>query len=60
MLSLSINFPHFILFEYLDLKGMKRQDGGGNRIMRSCTVHTKFWLESLKERDHSEDLGIGG
>jgi hypothetical protein len=21
-------------------------------------VHTKFWLESLKRRDHMEDLGI--
>jgi hypothetical protein len=20
----------------------------------------KFWLESLKERDHSEDQGVGG
>jgi len=23
-------------------------------------MHTKFWLESLKGRDHSEDLGIDG
>jgi hypothetical protein len=22
--------------------------------------YTKFWLESLKERDNSEDLGIDG
>jgi hypothetical protein len=21
---------------------------------------SKFWLESLKGRDHSEDLGVGG
>jgi hypothetical protein len=21
-------------------------------------MHTKFWLESLKGRDHSEDLGV--
>jgi hypothetical protein len=23
-------------------------------------MHTKFWLESLKRKDHSEDLGICG
>jgi len=23
-------------------------------------MHTKFWSENLKERDHSEDLGIDG
>jgi hypothetical protein len=23
-------------------------------------MRTKFWLESLKGRDHSEDLGIDG
>jgi hypothetical protein len=23
-------------------------------------MHTKFWLEILKERDHLEDLGIDG
>jgi hypothetical protein len=23
-------------------------------------MHTKFWLENLKERDHSEDLGKDG
>jgi hypothetical protein len=23
-------------------------------------MHTIFWLESLKENDHSEDLGIDG
>jgi hypothetical protein len=23
-------------------------------------MHTKFWLESLKGRDHLEDLGIDG
>jgi hypothetical protein len=22
-------------------------------------MHTEFWLDSLKERDNSEDLGIG-
>jgi len=21
-------------------------------------MHTKFWLENLKERDYSEDLGL--
>jgi hypothetical protein len=21
---------------------------------------SKFWLESLKQRDHADDLGIGG
>jgi hypothetical protein len=23
-------------------------------------MHTRFWLENLKGRDHSEDLGIDG
>jgi len=23
-------------------------------------MHTKFWLENLKGRDHLEDLGIDG
>jgi hypothetical protein len=23
-------------------------------------MHTKFWSENLKERDHAEDLGIDG
>jgi hypothetical protein len=23
-------------------------------------MHTKFWRENLKEREHYEDLGIGG
>jgi hypothetical protein len=23
-------------------------------------MHTKFWLENLKGRDYSEDLGING
>jgi hypothetical protein len=23
-------------------------------------IHTKFWLENLKERDHLEDIGIDG
>jgi hypothetical protein len=33
---------------------------------RTCSAHeengmrTKFWLESLKGRDHSEDLGVDG
>jgi len=21
-------------------------------------MHTKFWLENLKERDHADDLGV--
>jgi len=25
-----------------------------------CEMHTKFWLENLKGRDHLEGLGIGG
>jgi hypothetical protein len=24
------------------------------------SIHTKFWLENLKGRDHSEDPGIDG
>jgi len=23
-------------------------------------MYTKLWLENLKGRDHSEDLGVGG
>jgi hypothetical protein len=23
-------------------------------------MHTKFWLENLKGRDHSEDVDVGG
>ena len=23
-------------------------------------VHTRFWLGDLRERDHLEDLGVGG
>jgi hypothetical protein len=23
-------------------------------------MHTKFWLEDLKRRDHSEDLDVNG
>jgi len=23
-------------------------------------MHTKFWLENLKGRDHSEDVGVDG
>jgi hypothetical protein len=23
-------------------------------------MHTKFWLGSVKGRDHSEDIGVGG
>jgi len=23
-------------------------------------MHTEFWLENLKERDHSEDFGVDG
>jgi hypothetical protein len=26
----------------------------------SRKLHTKIWLENMKERDHSEDLGIDG
>jgi hypothetical protein len=29
-------------------------------VSTSFEMHTKFWLENLKGRDHSEDLGIDG
>jgi hypothetical protein len=28
--------------------------------MVEVSMHTKFWLETVKRRDHFEDLGIGG
>jgi hypothetical protein len=28
--------------------------------MGDMVMHTKFWLENLKGKDHSEDLGIEG
>jgi hypothetical protein len=28
--------------------------------MRDMIMHTKIWWENLKERDHLEDIGIGG
>jgi hypothetical protein len=28
--------------------------------MEDIIIHTKFWLENLKGRDNSEDLGIHG
>jgi hypothetical protein len=27
---------------------------------KGSVIHTKFWLENLKERGHLEDLGIDG
>jgi hypothetical protein len=27
---------------------------------REGEIRTKFWLENLKGRDHSEDLGVDG
>jgi hypothetical protein len=26
----------------------------------ACSTHERFWSESLKEREHSEDLGVDG
>jgi hypothetical protein len=28
--------------------------------MGEMKIHTKFWSENLKGRDHSEDLGVDG
>jgi hypothetical protein len=76
--------------EFLDLSGMKWQEGWENSKMRSCMVCTfyhillrwsnqarldergmhdawgrwemckQFWLESPRERDYSDDLGVMG
>jgi hypothetical protein len=29
-------------------------------IARMCEMYTNFWLENLKGRYHSEDLGVDG
>jgi len=29
-------------------------------VWEMSEIHTLFWLEYLKGRDHFEDLGIGG
>jgi hypothetical protein len=29
-------------------------------LMREMKIHTKFWLENLKGRDHLEELDIDG
>jgi hypothetical protein len=31
-----------------------------NEMRGACSMHTKFWLENLKERYHLEDLGVDG
>jgi len=28
--------------------------------MKVCEMHTKFWSEDMKGRDHLEDLGVDG
>jgi hypothetical protein len=30
------------------------------KLMAEMRMHTKFWSENLKERDHSEDNGVDG
>jgi hypothetical protein len=34
--------------------------GGSRNTLETLEMCTKFWLESLKGRDHSEDLVIDG
>jgi hypothetical protein len=29
-------------------------------LVRHEEVHTEYWWRNLKERDHLEDLGVGG
>jgi hypothetical protein len=37
-----------------------RRPGDGTQIPKHITIWTTFLLESLKERDNSEDLGTDG
>lgn len=41
------------------LRGIKTEGGIGS-IHESKYIYTTFWLESLKEGDHLEDIGIDG
>jgi hypothetical protein len=34
--------------------------GGACSMHRRIEMHTKFWSENLKERDHLEYLGVEG
>jgi hypothetical protein len=43
-----------------EVKSKKMTGAGHLACMGQMRMHTKFWLEGLKGRDHSEDLGIDG
>jgi hypothetical protein len=37
---------------------MEDEMGGACSTWERCEMHTKFWLENLKGRNHLEELGI--
>jgi hypothetical protein len=39
---------------------IKEDEMGGVALMGRREMRTEFWLENLKVRDHSEELGVGG
>jgi len=39
---------------------IKDEFGRACGMHERCEMHTKFWLENLKGRAHSEDLSIDG
>jgi transcription elongation factor len=38
----------------------KRMRWAGHVVRIGDEMHTKFWSENLKQRDHLEDLGVDG
>jgi hypothetical protein len=56
------SFINYILHQIL-LELSNQEDELGRDVPRReemIYMHRKFWLESLKGRDHLEDLGVDG